>query len=904
MARSPRSPMFWRCMAKVQQILGEQLSDGELEQLAGKLMARARALRNERYGMTADEAVNAALKEMSEEAITESRLKKRNAYLMNSAFTRELGRIQTSWGDDPRSGLAANYVGSNILRRGDQLSVHADQQGLAHEWRNGFAADVERSGKRDLWRKGDLDGDSYKALGELYKDNPSMEGIDRDAREFAEIVFKWQELIRVSANKAGAFIKKIPDYITHQNHDMFKVRTAKAVLGTLGDRTIGRLRYDEEANYAAWRGYVMPLIDTVRTFAGAEDPEKWLRHFWRNVATGEHLTAGTSTSSGYVAEGSLAGRMSQPRLLHFKDADARFKYDTMFGRGKTLFERVGLQLEYGAHNVALMRRLGPNPAATHQRLKTAARLLTEQSVTARMSPNWTEDERFIDAYFDEITGIAHLPGASPFASAMRASRAIQTLSKLGAATISSLTDTAVAASELRYQGFSAVQAWKAQLDGVFMGYGKAGIERAERMRLASELGVAIDHIRSASWSRFSAQDALPGWMARGQHFYFMANGLTWWTDTLRLSNAQAMAHRFGMMASRATPELDAGMQRLFTLFDVKPEEWDLMRSRSIDTVDGKEFFSPKGAARITDAEIAHLLQSEGVRPTDRRVGERRDQIQTKFRDIFAARSDYAIVVPGPRSLVRMRGANIGIAPGSTGAEIWRSVFQFKGFPASILEHVWGREIFGYGPSGKASDITGTGMGRLASFLLYSTYLGFASLYLKAYFAGRQLQAPQTPKDAANLFLASFVQGGGAGIYGDFLFGQARDRFGHSALESFMGPTAGMATDVYAGVREGLRSPFDALWGNAKGGDMNAGRALMALKNNAPFLNLFYTRLALDYMFFYRLQESVDPGGLKRMEDNYKKNLQQTFRLPPSSHYKAENLSAEDFGKLLNPVSRP
>lgn len=901
MAKRTTSPAFWRCMSKVKQILGEKLNDSELEELAKKLMGRAREIRAERYGMTADEAINKALKEMSEEAITQSRLKKRNTYLLNAAFARELGKIQTSWADDPRAGLTANYVGSNILRRGAQASIDADQKGLAHEWRNGFAADVERSGKRNLWRRGDLDLDAYKALGEMYKDNPNMTGIDRDAREFADIVYKWQETYRIAANNAGAFIKRIADYITHQNHDMFSVRTAAAKLGSVRDRFISKLKFDEAAHYKAWRDFVMPLLDTPRTFAGHQDPEKWLRHFWQNVATGEHLKAGTSTNSGFVAEGSLAGRLSEPRLLHFKDAESRFKYDTTFGRAKTLFERVGLQLEYGAHNVALMRRLGPNPSATHQRLKTAVRLLTEQSVAARLSTNWAIDERFMDAYFDELTGAAHLPGVSPTATMLRSARFLQTVSKLGAATLSSIADLAVAASELRYQGFSVTEAWKTQLDGVFMGYGKKGVVRAERMRLASELGVAIDYIRSATWSRFSAQDALPGWAARGQHFFFQANGLMWWTDTLRMANAQAMSHKVAMLADRAVPELDAGMQRLFTLFDVKPGEWDLMRSRAVDTVEGKEFFTPKGADRITDAEIAHLLQGEGLKATDRRVAERREQIRTKFRDIFAARSDYAVVVPGPRAQVRMRGANIGLQPGTTSAELARSAFQFKGFPASILERVWGREVFGYGPTGKVGDMGATGMGRLASFMLYSTFLGFVSLYLKSYFNGRQLKTPENSKDAATLFMTSFLQGGGAGLYGDFLFGQARDRFGHSALEAFLGPSAGMASDIYSSSREALRAPFDALYGDAKAGKLSAGKVFNGIKNNAPFVNLFYTRAALDYMFLYRLQEYFDPGSLKRMEDNYKKNQEQTFRLPPSQHYRPEDLTSQDIGKLLNPL---
>jgi hypothetical protein len=887
-------------MAGVRKIAGENLSDSELEEMANKLMKRARSIRAERYGMSADQAVDAAIKAMSEEAVTQGQLRTRGVYLNNQAFVRELGKIQTAWGDNPRDGLVANYVGSNILRQGAQRSIHADQRGLADKWVNGFASDMERTGKMDMWAKGDLDEDVYKALGEEYKDNPNYTGIDRDARDLSAIIFKYQELFRVSANNAGAMIGKLADYITHQSHDQFKVRTASGVIEGTRGKIREALRYNEDLNFKAWRDFVMPKLDGERTFMGLEDPDKWLRHVWQSIASGEHLN-GASSNSGFIAQSSMAGKMSEPRLLHFKDAQARYDYDSKFGRGGSLVERVILQLNQGAHNVALMTRMGPNPEQTHNRLKTAARLLTEQSVSARLASKWSTDERYIDAMWRQVTGEANTPGTDPFSTALRTVRSIQVLSKLGGAVISSISDTAVAASELNYQGFSPLEAWGAQLDGVLQGYGKRGQQHAERLRMASELGVAVDYLRASTWSRFSADDGMPGWQAKMQHLFYKINGLQWWTDTLRMANAQAMSHRIALNADRTLVELDSGLQRMFKLFDIRSDEWELMRGRAVDVSEGKEFFSPNGASRITDVEIAHLLQKENTRPTQRRVAERRNEIETKFRSFFAARADYAVIVPGPRTSGIMSGDTAGARPGSITSELFRSVFQFKGFPMAIVEKVFGREFFGYGESGKYGDATGKGMSKLAGFMVYSTLLGATALYLKAYLGGRRLDVPQTPKDAASLFLASFVQGGGAGLYGDFLFGQARDRYGHSALEALAGPTVGLAADAYSGLRSAEASPFDAMWGKAKQGDKNAGAAFFAVKNNLPFINLFYTRMALDYLFLYRIQEYMSPGSLARTEKNYKENLHQTFKLPPKSNYRIEERSAEDIGKLLNPL---
>jgi hypothetical protein len=895
MARAPRSARFWRCMAEVKKIAGDNLSESELTELAERLLHRARKLREDRYGMTADEAVSKALNGLSEELLTDSKLKKRNAYLTRIAFVREFGGIESNWADDPRKGLEVAMIGSNVARRGAQRSIDADQKGLAAEYVNGFAADVERLGTdiSRLYERGDLDQDIYRALEQMYSSQPDFTSIDRDARNFAQLVHKYQQAIRVDKNRAGAWIAESPDYITHQSHDRFKVGRAAYATNEEGLKGRANLFWaGDDQHYAAWRDFVLPRLDEEKTLGDmtAEQRETWLRRTWRNIASGEHLKSGAA-ANGFPAAGSLASKLSQPRILHFKDAKARFEYDTTFGRGGSLYERLLLQLHTAGHDVALMRRFGPNPQETYNRLKQAVRMATEDSVRARDATVWNLDESILDSYFNEITGEAHTPGSDPFSTALRASRVIANVSKLGSAVISSLADTAIGASELRYHGMALTSAWKTQLDGVFSGRGKRGPERADRMRLASELGVAIDHLRSATFSRFSADDALPGWAARGQHFFFKISALTWWTDTLRMANAQAMSHNLALSAGRTMAQLDVSQQRLLKLFNISAAEWDLMRQRGVGVVEGKEYLSPKGAASITDVELANLLKDEGVKLTPRRIADRRDEIQSKFRSLFAARADYAVITPGPRTRTYMSGQRFGAAPGSRVSELAKSLTQFKSFPASVIEKVWGREIFGYGETGRVRDVSTTGMSQLAQFIVYSTFLGFAAMYVKAYLNGRDIKAPDSGKEARSVLLAAFLQGGGAGLYGDFLLGQGKDRFGHSAFSALLGPAFGDIEDLYGMMK------------TAQGGDAGklAANMFSTAMSHTPFINLFYTRMALDYMILYRLQEEISPGYLKRMEKRYKENLNQEYRLPPSSNYEVEDLSGSDVGRLLTPA---
>jgi len=159
---------------------------------------------------------------------------------------------------------------------------------------------------------------------------------------------------------------------------------------------------------------------------------------------------------------------------------------------------------------------------------------------------------------------------------------------------------------------------------------------------------------------------------------------------------------------------------------------------------------------------------------------------------------------------------------------------------------------------------------LAQLIVTSTLMGYASMALKDLAKGRTPRDPtKSGADAAKIVLAAMVQGGGAGIYGDFLFGAA-SRFGSGTIESLAGPTlstAGRVVDLYH---------------RALQGDDFAARAFNEALNNTPFVNLFYTRAALNYLVFYRLQETMNPGYLRRMERETEKDNAQGFLLRPSA----------------------
>ena len=160
---------------------------------------------------------------------------------------------------------------------------------------------------------------------------------------------------------------------------------------------------------------------------------------------------------------------------------------------------------------------------------------------------------------------------------------------------------------------------------------------------------------------------------------------------------------------------------------------------------------------------------------------------------------------------------------------------------------------------------------MAQMILAMTALGYVAMTAKDLSKGKE---PRDTLDAAT-WGAAALQGGGLGIYGDYLF-MRFNRFGGGALEGLAGP----APAAFADAIDLLLATRD--WAAGKeGAKMPDNQAFSLFKNNTPFLNLFYVRAALDYLILYDAQEAISPGSLKRLERRVKEEQDQGFILPPS-----------------------
>ena len=203
-------------------------------------------------------------------------------------------------------------------------------------------------------------------------------------------------------------------------------------------------------------------------------------------------------------------------------------------------------------------------------------------------------------------------------------------------------------------------------------------------------------------------------------------------------------------------------------------------------------------------------------------------------------------------------------PGTVAGELSRSFAMYKNFGVTLVNTHLMRGMSQEGVRGKGTYF--------ADLLISATLMGGLALQLKEMSKGRDPR----PMDTQEFWGAAFLQGGGLGIYGDFLFSE-RNRFGGGLAQTVAGPNVQLVGDV-----------LDLSIGNvlqaATGEDTNVGSELVRFAQDyTPGSSLWYARLGLERVWWDRLQIMTDPKAKQKMrkrERKYKKDYGQKYWWAP------------------------
>lgn len=819
------------------------LSDDEIADIVTDLQQRLDARRARGELVSVEEAMFDEADRLAAEVAEAAQVERRNRLIniVRKADILDSARLADEAVNDPSLGLEGRMVGVNAPFAGARQSVDARGKALFTRYAGGIVAELRQENLLADFNTRRLEPEIARELEQLTLENgqPGISG-SQNAKRIAEILHKYRSVNVQRQNRAGAWIKELPGYITRQTHDQSRLRRASARLGAGATR-------DPEANFAAWRDFISPLLDE-RTFDGVEDRNGFLRSAYDALVAGKHLKSEGGDNDlmfAFTGPGNLAKRISAHRKLHFRNADAWMSYNEQFGR-TSLTESVMQELELGARNTAIMEAFGTNPRAMFDTV------LDELETTYRGDPRKFDRLRreSLQHQFAEIDGTATVSVNPTLARVSAGARAVQTLAKLGGATLSAISDLAFTASEIRFQGRSVLGSYGQTLSNFLDGLPA----NVDRRHVADLIGAGLDGQIGDVAARFSSQDHMAGRIAKLQQTFFKLNLLGPWTDAHKRGLGLMMARDLAIQPESwdgIEPRIRQNLER----YGIDAERWTVARLGIREAEDGRTYLLPSEIEALGDDAIPGL--------SGRQVRAMRDEVATALRSYIVDRADFASPTPGARERAIMRR---GLQPGTASGEALRFVMQFKGFPITALTKPLGREVYGQGAKTLADALL-KGQGDLlglAHLVVASTVLGYLAQSVKEIAKGRE---PRDPNDPAT-WTAAMLQGGGLGIYGDFLLGET-NRFGRSLLDTLAGPTLGTVADL------------DQLRAKAMAGEDVMADLLRLTQSNLPFANLFYTKAALDYLIVFQLQEQINPGYLRRMERRMEREQNQRMFIPPS-----------------------
>lgn len=625
---------------------------------------------------------------------------------------------------------------------------------------------------------------------------------DANAQAFARSWGEAAEALRQRFNRAGGAIPRRADWGLPQVHDAVRVG---------------------QVSRAEWVDFITQRLDIER-MTDAETGAAFTPDALEIVLQGVYETIRTNGVSdlvpGSAAGGKkLANRRQDARFLVFKDADGWLEYQERFG-SDNLFGTMMDHLRGMSRDVALLEVMGPNPTASFRYLQDIARARENEPLSRGVN----------DAVFRLVNGTGDA-NRSPFAAHFfGAIRSWNVAASLGAAALSAVSDLSFIRATAKWNGLPV-----AKVMGRYLSQLNPANE-ADRI-LATRIGVTAFGWTDAysNVGRFAELEGVGGGrLARVSHVgsrfaetVLRASGLNAMTDAGRRAFAMEFSANIAENFGRPLKEIEGPLRQALEK-RLTPEDWDALRTTKTIDHKGAQFFA-----------VDRLMAREDL-PLSRR-----EDLARKVQGLINEELLYA--VPEPDALAKVITTGGGAQRGTIMGEVSRTALQFKSFPIAVLSLHMQRMLHARAARGGAQAAA-----YAANVIIGTTVLGMLALQLKLIARGKDPRDMDDPKAWA----AAFAQGGGAGIFGDFLFSDA-NRFGQGITSTLLGPTAGM-----------VDAAWKTSWGNVqeamKGEDTDLAADVVGFASRyTPGGSLWYTRLVLEREIFDQLAIAADPSGARK-----------------------------------------
>ncbi|HAV4485158.1 TPA: hypothetical protein JIR97_15570 [Acinetobacter baumannii] len=625
------------------------------------------------------------------------------------------------------------------------------------------------------------------------------------------------ETMRDRFNRNGGDIGKLDNWGLPQTHNLEKIAKAgKEAWVNKAESLIDTRQYVHENGDYYSQQEIRSLLEYTYDTLSSDGANK--------IEVGRQATGGGTSK--------VTNRHGESRVLHFKDAESWLEYQSEFG-GMQFVDLVEAHINGLSKDIAMVENLGSNP-------KTALKILMDAAAKKDwekgIEENQTKSSRKrAQVMFDELSG-GNTPQSQVLANLGIAYRSMNVASMLGGTTIASLADQATIAKNASVHNVS----YRKAFGGLIEQLNPANKEDRE---LAHSLGLATEEMLGsiARWS----DDGLTSTYGKSEKLARISSGVA--TQVMRVSflNALTSASKVGftkllmekygrLSRSKAWNELDVQDRELLSNTGLDERAWQVFQlAEPVVDRKGNQLMSARSIYEIPDEKLAAFGDPKQVK----------DQVASQLQAHLLDEQGMAVIEAGLRERTWM---TVG-AKGTITGEVFKGLMQFKSFSASFLMRQGSRTMAQEGLKGKAAYAI--------PLVVSMTLLGGLVVQLREILNGND---PQTiydsndPKKATSFFMRSVVAGGGVPVLGDILVA-GTDTSGRDA-NSFVSGPLGSDFTALLGLTVGNLTQYN------EGKDTNFGNeAFKFVKGKIPAQNLWYTKAAINRMFFDEVQDTIAPG---------------------------------------------
>lgn len=625
------------------------------------------------------------------------------------------------------------------------------------------------------------------------------------------------ETMRDRFNRNGGDIGKLDNWGLPQTHNLEKIA---------------------KAGKEAWVNKTESLIDTRQyvhengDYYSQQEIRSLLEYTYDTLSSdgANKIEVGRQATGGGTSK--VTNRHGESRVLHFKDAESWLEYQSDFG-GMQFVDLVEAHINGLSKDIAMVENLGSNP-------KTALKILMDAAAKKDwengIDENKTKSSRKrIETMFDEFSG-GNTPQSQVLANLGIAYRSMNVASMLGGTTIASLADQATIAKTAHVHGLSYRKAF-GELIGQLNPANKTDRELAHSLGLATEemLGSIARWSDDGLTSTYGKSEKLARISSGIASQVMRVSGLNALTAASKVGFTKLLMEKYGRLSrSKAWNDLDLQDRELLSNTGLDERAWEVFQlAEPVVDRKGNQLMSARSIYEIPDEKLAAFGDPKQVK----------DQVASQLQAHLLDEQGMAVIEAGLRERTWM---TVG-AKGTITGEVFKGLTQFKSFSASFLMRQGSRTMAQEGLKGKAAYAI--------PLMVSMTLLGGLVVQLREILNGND---PQTiydsndPKKATSFFMRSLVAGGGLPVLGDILVA-GTDTSGRDA-NSFVSGPLGSDFTALLGLTVGNLTQYN------EGKDTNFGNeAFKFVKGKIPAQNLWYTKAAINRMFFDEIQDTIAPG---------------------------------------------